>query len=113
MGGVSPRVLGVRFARSFRLVRDPELGVVPRNTCDECIKFLEENVVKAIRDNDEESLRLLYEFFLGVNDAIMGDYDDAVGNMDLEVYLRVMMGDQLYEELMDRLSQYARRKGVG
>ena len=110
MGGVGPRVLGVRFARSFRLVRDPELGVVPRNTCDECVRFLEEHVVRAIRDNDEGSLARLYEFFLGVNDAIMGDYDDAVGNLDLEVYLRVMMGDQLYEELIDRLSKYARRR---
>ncbi|GAB6944138.1 hypothetical protein JCM14467A_09200 [Vulcanisaeta sp. JCM 14467] len=86
--------------------------MVPRNMCDERVRFLEENVVKAIRDNDEGSLRLLYEFFLGINDAIMGDYDDAVGNLDLEVYLRVMMGDQLYEELMDRLSQYARRRVV-
>ena len=67
-------------------------------------------MVKAIRDNDKDSLGLLYESFLGVNDAIMGDYDDAVGNMDLEVYLRVMMSDQLYEELMDRLSQYAKKK---
>ena len=110
MGGISPRELGVRFARSFRLVRDTELGVVPRNTCSEHVRFLEEHVVRAIRDGDEGSLRLLYEFFLGVNDAIMGDYDDAVGNLDLEVYLRVMMGDQLYEELMGRLSQYARRR---
>ena len=86
--------------------------MVPRNTCDECVRFLEEHVVKAIRDNDEESLAKLYEFFLGVNDAIMGDYEDSVGNLDLEVYLRVMMGDQLYEELMDRLSKYARRVGV-
>ena len=28
------------------------------------------------------------------------------------VYLRVMMGDQLYEELMDGLSKYARRRWV-
>ena len=105
MGQASPRVLGVRFARSFRLVGDPELGVVPRNTCDERVRFLEEYVVRAIRDGDEESLARLYEFFLGVNDAIMGDYDDAVGNLDLEVYLRVMMGDQLYEELVDGLSR--------
>ena len=90
--------MGVGFARSFGLVGDPGLGVVPRDTCSECVWFLEENVVRAIRDGDEESLVRLYEFFLGVNDAIMGDYDDAVGNMDLEVYLRVMMGDQLYEE---------------
>ena len=106
----NPRELGVRFARSFKLIRDPELGDVPENTCKECVKFLEENVVRALRDNDQASLGVLFEFFSGVNDAINGNYDDAVGNMDLEVYLRIMMSDELYEELMDRLSRYAVHK---
>ena len=42
----------------------------------------------------------------------MSDYDDAVGNMDLKVYLRVMMGGQIYEELINRLNTLRGRNNL-